>query len=87
MLFDTTYYVAPGAVGAKPYALLVRALQSTGKVAIVRFVMRSRQYTTALRADQGRLVLSTLAYADEIVPSRRSRAWPGSTRSACRSAK
>ena len=34
----------------------------------MRFVMRSRQYTAALRADNGRLVLSTLAYADEIVP-------------------
>jgi DNA end-binding protein Ku len=69
VLFDTTYYVAPGAVGAKPYALLVRALQSTGKVAIVRFVMRSRQYTAALRADDGRLTMSTLAYADELVPA------------------
>ena len=30
--------------------------------------MRSRQYTAALRADEGRLVMSTLAYADELVP-------------------
>ena len=35
---------------------------------IVRFVMRSRQYTAALRADNGRLAMSTLAYADELVP-------------------
>ena len=69
VFFDTTYYVAPAAVGAKPYALLARALQSTGKVAIVRFVMRSRQYTAALRADDGRLTMSTLAYADELVPA------------------
>ena len=57
------------AAGAKPYALLVRELQSTGKVAIVRFVMRSRQYTAAVRADDGRLTMSTLAYADELVPA------------------
>jgi DNA end-binding protein Ku len=69
VLFDTSYYVAPAAMGAKPYELLVRALQSTGKVAIVRFVMRSRQYTAALRADDGRLTMSTLAYADELVPA------------------
>jgi DNA end-binding protein Ku len=37
-------------------------------VAIVRFVMRSRQYTAALRAVDGRLVMSTPAYADELVP-------------------
>jgi DNA end-binding protein Ku len=69
VFFDTTYYVAPAAMGAKPYALLVRALQSTGKAAIVRFVMRSRQYTAALRADDGRLTMSTLAYVDELVPA------------------
>ena len=31
VFFDTTYYVAPAAGGAKPYALPVRALQSTGR--------------------------------------------------------
>lgn len=66
VMFDATYYVAP-ATGKKSYALLARALQETGRVAIVRFVMRSRQYTAALRAVEGRLMLSTLAYADEIV--------------------
>ncbi len=30
-------------VSVRPYALLVEALRSTGKVAIVRFVMRSRR--------------------------------------------
>ena len=65
--FESTYYVAPH-LSQKPYALLAKALESAGKVAIVRFVMRGRQYIAALRADHGRLVLSTLAYADEIVP-------------------
>jgi DNA end-binding protein Ku len=36
-------------------------------VAIGRFVMRNKQYTAALRAQDGRLVMSTLAYADEVV--------------------
>jgi DNA end-binding protein Ku len=65
--FESSYYVAPH-LSQKPYALLARALESAGKVAIVRFVMRGRRYVAALRADHGRLVLSTLAYADEIVP-------------------
>jgi hypothetical protein len=30
--------------------------------------MRGRQYTAALRSVDGRLVMSTLAYADEVVP-------------------
>ena len=66
--FETSYYVAPH-LNPKPYALLARALESAGKVAIVRFVMRSRQYTAAIRAVDGRLVMSTLAYADELVPA------------------
>jgi DNA end-binding protein Ku len=36
-------------------------------VAIGRFVMRNKQYTAAIRAEGGRLVMSTLAYADEVI--------------------
>src|SRR3954454_17831048 len=68
VFFETTYYVGQATVGAKPYALLTGALQASGKVAIVRFVMRRRQYTAALCAVEGRLMMSTLAYADEVVP-------------------
>jgi DNA end-binding protein Ku len=67
VFFETTYWVAPH-LSQKPYALLTRALESSGKVAIARFVMRGRQYTAALRAVEGRLQMSTLAYADEVVP-------------------
>jgi DNA end-binding protein Ku len=65
--FETTYHVGPH-LSPKPYALLARALESAGKVAIARFVMRGRQYVAALRAVDGRLMLSTMAYADEVVP-------------------
>ena len=69
LFFESTYYVAPAGVGTKPYALLASALEAAGKVAIVRFVMRGRQYTAAVRSVEGRLVMSTLAYADELVPA------------------
>ena len=39
--FESSYYVAPH-LSTKPYALLAKSLESSGKVAIVRFVMRSR---------------------------------------------
>jgi DNA end-binding protein Ku len=64
--FDSAYYVAPGA-NPKPYVLLAKAMEEAGKVAIGRFVMRNKQYTAAIRAEEGRLVMSTLAYADEVV--------------------
>ena len=65
--FDSSFYVAPDS-NPKPYALLARAMEEAGKVAIGRMVMRNKQYTAAIRAQDGRLIMSTLAYADEIVP-------------------
>jgi DNA end-binding protein Ku len=64
--FDSAYYVAPGS-NPKPYVLLAQAMEKAGKVAIGRFVMRNKQYTAAIRAEEGRLVMSTLAYADEVI--------------------
>ena len=64
--FDSAYHLAPDGP-PKPYVLLARAMEASGKVAIGRFVMRNKQYTAAIRAEDGRLVMSTLAYADEVV--------------------
>jgi len=66
VFYDTAYYVAPGS-NPKPYVLLARAMEESNKVAIGRFVMRNKQYTAAIRAEEGRLVMSTLAYADEVL--------------------
>jgi len=66
VFYDSAYYVAPGP-NPKPYVLLARAMEESGKVAIGRFVMRNKQYTAAIRAEDGRLVMSTLSYADEVV--------------------
>jgi DNA end-binding protein Ku len=64
--YDNAYYVAPG-TNPKPYVLLASAMEEAGKVAIGRFVMRNKQFTAAIRAEGGRLIMSTLAYADELV--------------------
>ena len=64
--FDSAYHLAPDGP-PKPYVLLARAMEASGKVAIGRFVMRNKQYTAAIRAEGGRLVMSTLAYADEVI--------------------
>ncbi|HEX9992009.1 MAG TPA: Ku protein [Acidimicrobiales bacterium] len=67
LFYDAAYYVAPDKATVKPYALLVRAMEESGKVAIARFVMRTKQYLAALRPQDGKLVLSTMVYADEVV--------------------
>lgn len=66
LFYDAAYYVAPDKATLKPYALLVQAMEESEKVAIARFVMRSKQYLSAIRAKDGALVLSTMVYADEI---------------------
>ena len=64
--YDAAYYVAPDKAARKPYALLTRAMEEQNKVAIARFVMRSKQYLAALRPKDGVLVMSTMVYADEL---------------------
>ncbi|MFV0317010.1 MAG: Ku protein [Microthrixaceae bacterium] len=66
IFFDGAFHVAPGPGGAKPYALLVEALTESHKVAVARFVMRSKQYVALMRPTDGRLLLSMMVYADEI---------------------
>ena len=68
VFFDTPYLVAPDRT-PKPYALLARAMEAANKVAIGRFVMRNKQYVAALRAVDGTLVMSTMVFADEVVPA------------------
>ena len=66
LLYDAGYYVAPDKATLKPYRLLVQAMEESGKVGIARFVMRSKQYLCAVRPKDGKLVLSTMVYADEV---------------------
>ncbi|MET8572716.1 Ku protein [Streptomyces sp. NPDC004783] len=65
--FDRTYYVAPrGKEYLRVYQLLRSALAEADKAGIATFVMRNKQYLTALRADDDVLVLQTLHWADEV---------------------
>jgi DNA end-binding protein Ku len=69
IFYDAAYYVAPVKGTEKPYALLVKAMEEEGKVAIARFVMRTKQYLAAVRPKDGKLLVSTMVYADEVIPS------------------
>ena len=67
VFYDSPYYLAPSPDTQKPYKLLVTAMEEAGKVGIAKFVMRSKQYLAAIRPVDGRLMLSTMVYADELV--------------------
>ena len=64
--FRKAYYLLPQEGGEKPYRLLVRALEETGKVGIAKVVIRNKQHLAALRPYEGVLVLETMYYADEV---------------------
>ncbi len=66
--YDHPYYLAPGPGGAKPYRLLLEAMQETGKVAIARVVIRSKENLVALRPMGDVLGMATMIFADEILP-------------------
>ena len=64
--FRKAYYLEPQEGAEKPYRLLVRALEETGKVAVAKVVIRNKQHLASLRAWNGTLVLETMYYADEV---------------------
>jgi DNA end-binding protein Ku len=66
--WESTYYLAPEKTAAKPYALLLAALQGTSRVGLGRVVLRSKEYLAAIRPAGEALMLSTMLFADEIVP-------------------
>jgi DNA end-binding protein Ku len=71
IFYEHPYYLAPGTGGAKPYKLLLEAMQQDGRVAIARFVMRSKEQLVAIRPMGGVLEMATMLFADEILPAER----------------
>lgn len=69
VFFEQPYYLAPDPSALKPYRLLLDAMTELRKVAIGRFVMRSKEHLVAIRPVDGLLCLETMRYADEIVPA------------------
>lgn len=69
MYFDSPYYLGPAEGSEKAYSLLAAAMESSGKAAIARFVFRNKEHLSALRASDGVLTLTTMRFADEVVPA------------------
>src|ERR1700710_1315011 len=67
--FDSPYYLGPADGAEKAYSLLASAMESSGKVAISRFVFRNKEHLAALRTENGVLTLTTMRFADEVVPA------------------
>ena len=66
IFFDKAYYLAPDKGGAKPYALLARALRESGRCALGRWAARGKQYIVMIRPVDEGLVMQQLLYAAEV---------------------
>ncbi len=64
--FDKAYYLAPDKGGAKPYALLAKALRESKRCALGRWAARGKQYIVMIRPSQDGLVMQQLLYAGEV---------------------
>jgi DNA end-binding protein Ku len=70
--YDHPYYLAPAAGGAKPYKLLHEAMVETRRVAIAKVVIRQKENLVAIRPMEGGVLgMSTMIFADEVVPADR----------------
>jgi len=65
--FERTYYLEPEQIGAKPYALLLRALKTKQVSAVAKIALRNKESLCVIRASENNvLMLETLYYPDEV---------------------
>jgi DNA end-binding protein Ku len=67
--YGRTYWLGPdGDKGKEAYHLLLAAMEDRQRVAIGTVVIRNKQYLSAIRPLDGALAMSTMRFADEVVP-------------------
>jgi DNA end-binding protein Ku len=66
LYYQNAYYLEPDKGATKPYALLMKTLEKTDRVAVAKFALRERERLVSMRAHDNVLVLNTLHWPDEI---------------------
>lgn len=64
--FAKTYFLEADGPGVKPYVLLRDALVATGRSALVKVALRSRESLALLRVKDNQLLMHTMIWPDEI---------------------
>lgn len=67
VFYRKSYYLAPSSEdAARPYGLLLQAMEKAGRIGIATLVMRGKQYLAAIRPNGRVLVLETMYFGDEV---------------------
>jgi DNA end-binding protein Ku len=66
--YDHPYYLVPDKGAEKAYGLLLGAMRESGKVAIAKVVLRSKEQLVAIRPQDDLLMMETMIFHDEVVP-------------------
>lgn len=64
--FERAYWLEPQERAERPYALLARALERSGRAALGRFVLSTKEHLVLLRPMDGMLTLETLYYPEDV---------------------
>jgi DNA end-binding protein Ku len=67
LLFHKPYYMEPGKGGDKAYVLLREILGDTGKVAIAKVVIKTREHLAAVKPQEKGMMLELMHFPDEIL--------------------
>lgn len=68
--YDRPYYVLPQPAATKSYRLLLDAMTRTKKIGVAKLVMHDKEYLAALRPVEDVIVLHTMHFGDEVVPTK-----------------
>ena len=66
LYFDNAYFIEPEELGKKPYHLLRKALEATGRMAIAKIALRDKEHLCALHPNGESILMNTLHWPDEI---------------------
>ncbi len=64
--FERAYWLDPQERAERPYLLLTRAMEQSGRAALGRFVLSTKEHLVLLRATDGMLALQTLYYPEDV---------------------
>lgn len=66
--YEKAYQLDPDEIGMKPYALLLKAMEERGLVALGKLALRQKEQLVCLRPSDGHLMVEVLYYPDEVRP-------------------